>query len=71
MSRTAIAAVSQTPTGANAHRLIVVIRYTAKSTGCSISHSPTDTPPHHACGLLHSLSVLLVKHSHIDKRTEP
>jgi hypothetical protein len=34
MSRTALAAVSQTPTGANAHRLIVVTRYTTKSTGC-------------------------------------
>jgi hypothetical protein len=34
MSHTALAAVSQTPTGANAHRLIVVTRYTTKSTGC-------------------------------------
>ncbi|CAD77207.1 hypothetical protein-signal peptide prediction [Rhodopirellula baltica SH 1] len=34
MSRTALAAVSQTPTGANAHRLVVVTRYTTKSTGC-------------------------------------
>ena len=34
MSRTALAAVSQTPTGANAHRLIVVTRYTTKSTRC-------------------------------------
>ncbi|HBE65934.1 MAG TPA: DUF1586 domain-containing protein [Rhodopirellula baltica] len=33
MSRTALAAVSQTPTGANAHRLMVVIRYATKSTG--------------------------------------
>ncbi len=43
MSRTALAAVDQTPTGANAHRLIVLIRYTAKSTVCkrqagSLSH---------------------------------
>ncbi|MAP08563.1 MAG: DUF1586 domain-containing protein [Rhodopirellula sp.] len=34
MSRTALAAVSQTPTGANAHRPIVVIWYTTKSTDC-------------------------------------
>ncbi|HBE63968.1 MAG TPA: DUF1586 domain-containing protein [Rhodopirellula baltica] len=34
MSRTALAAVSQTPTGANAHRLMVVIRYTTKPIGC-------------------------------------
>ncbi|PHQ33190.1 DUF1586 domain-containing protein [Rhodopirellula bahusiensis] len=34
MSRTALAAVSQTPTGANAEWLIVVIRYTTKLTGC-------------------------------------
>lgn len=34
MSRTAVAAVNQTPTGANALRLIDVIRYTIKSTGC-------------------------------------
>ncbi|HBE62403.1 MAG TPA: DUF1586 domain-containing protein, partial [Rhodopirellula baltica] len=27
MSRTALAAVSQTPTGANARRLMIVIRY--------------------------------------------
>ncbi|PHQ36442.1 DUF1586 domain-containing protein [Rhodopirellula bahusiensis] len=32
MSRSALAAVDQTPTGANAHRLIAVIRYTTKST---------------------------------------
>ncbi|MAP10203.1 MAG: DUF1586 domain-containing protein [Rhodopirellula sp.] len=32
MSRTAFAAVNQTPTGANAHRLIVVIRCTTKRT---------------------------------------
>ncbi|PHQ32179.1 DUF1586 domain-containing protein [Rhodopirellula bahusiensis] len=32
MSRTAFAVVGQTPTGANAHRLIVVIRYSTKST---------------------------------------
>ncbi|CAD77173.1 hypothetical protein RB11122 [Rhodopirellula baltica SH 1] len=37
MSRTALAAVSQTPTGANAHRLIVVTRYTTKSTGCYVT----------------------------------
>ncbi|HBE64727.1 MAG TPA: DUF1586 domain-containing protein [Rhodopirellula baltica] len=34
MSRTALAAVSQMPTRANAHRLIVVIRYSTESTGC-------------------------------------
>ncbi|PHQ32467.1 DUF1586 domain-containing protein [Rhodopirellula bahusiensis] len=32
MSRTELAAVEQTPTGANAHRLIVVIRYATKLT---------------------------------------
>ncbi|PHQ31917.1 DUF1586 domain-containing protein [Rhodopirellula bahusiensis] len=32
MSRTALAAVNQMPTGANAHRLIVVIWSTTKST---------------------------------------
>ncbi|PHQ32463.1 DUF1586 domain-containing protein [Rhodopirellula bahusiensis] len=32
MSRTALAAVGQTPTGANTHRLIVAIRYATKST---------------------------------------
>ncbi|CAD71447.1 hypothetical protein-signal peptide prediction [Rhodopirellula baltica SH 1] len=34
MSRTALAAVSQTPTRADAYRQIVVIRYATKSTGC-------------------------------------
>ncbi|CAD78927.1 MAG TPA: DUF1586 domain-containing protein [Rhodopirellula baltica] len=33
-SRTAFAAVKQMPTGANAHRLIVVIRYPTESTAC-------------------------------------
>ncbi|MAP08151.1 MAG: DUF1586 domain-containing protein [Rhodopirellula sp.] len=32
MSRTALAAVNQTPAGANVHRLTVVVRYTTKST---------------------------------------
>lgn len=32
MSHAAFAAVNQTPTGVNANRLIVVIRYTTKST---------------------------------------
>ncbi|HBE62102.1 MAG TPA: DUF1586 domain-containing protein [Rhodopirellula baltica] len=34
MSRAALAVVSQTPTGANAEWLIVVIRDTTQSTGC-------------------------------------
>ncbi|HBE63703.1 MAG TPA: DUF1586 domain-containing protein [Rhodopirellula baltica] len=34
MSRTALAAVDQTPTGANAQRLMIVIRYATKSTAC-------------------------------------
>ncbi|HBE65246.1 MAG TPA: DUF1586 domain-containing protein [Rhodopirellula baltica] len=34
MSRTTLAAVSQKPSEANVHRLIVVIRYATESTGC-------------------------------------
>jgi hypothetical protein len=34
LSRTALAAVDETPTGANAQRLMIVIRYATESTAC-------------------------------------
>ncbi|HBE62109.1 MAG TPA: DUF1586 domain-containing protein [Rhodopirellula baltica] len=34
MSRTALAAVDETPTGANVQRLMIAIRYATESTAC-------------------------------------